>query len=117
LDAGVPLVFGADYATSPLNPLVQLADAMFRVSPFGFHDNKPWHAEQALSFEEALHAYTQAGANMTPWKDEIGSITTGKWADFVMLDGKVPAPMEAGFRDLAVDRTYFAGREVYAKSM
>ena len=117
LDAGVPLVFGADYATSPLNPLVQLADAMFRVSPFGFHDSKPWHAEQALSFEEALHAYTQAGANMTPWKDEIGSITTGKWADFVMLDGKVPAPMEAGFRDLAVDRTYFAGREVYAKSM
>lgn len=113
LDAGVPLIFGADYATSPLNPLVQMADAMFRVSPFGFNDGKPWHPEEAVTFEEALHAYTQAGANVTPWKDEIGSITVGKWADFVVLSGKVPQPMDIAFRDLVVDLTYFAGREVY----
>ena len=114
LDAGVPLVFGADYATSPLNPLVQIADAVFRVSPFGFNDGKPWRPEESVTFEEALHAYTQAGANLTPWKDEIGSITTGKWADFVVLNGKVPEPMDISFRNLVVDRTYFAGREVYA---
>lgn len=115
LDADVPLVFGADYATSPLNPLIQLADAMFRESPFGFNDGKPWHPEQSVSFVEALHAYTQAGADMTPWKNQIGSITTGKWADFVILDGKVPAPIDESFRSLAVDATYFAGREVYTK--
>ena len=115
LNADVPLVFGADYATSPLNPLIQIADAMFRESPFGFNGGKPWHPEQALSFEEALHAYTQAGANVTPWKNQIGSITTGKWADFVVLDGKVPAPMSDSFRTLSVDATYFAGREVYAR--
>jgi predicted amidohydrolase YtcJ len=115
LAAGVPLVFGADYPTSPLNPLVQMADAMFRESPFGFNDGKPWHPEQALSFTEALHAYTQAGANTTGWKEQIGSITVGKWADFVVLDGKVPAPVNDSFRTLTVDATYFAGREVYAK--
>ena len=114
LDAGVPLVFGADYATSPLNPLVQMADAMFRVSPFGFHDGKPWHPEESVTFTEALFAYTQAGANMTPWKNDIGSITTGKWADFVVLNGKVPEPMDLSFRNLVVNLTYFAGREVYA---
>jgi len=115
LDNGVTLVFGADYATSPLNPLVQIADAMFRVSPFGFNDGKPWHPEQAVSFEEALRAYTQAGASVTAWADEIGSITPGKWADFVILDGKVPVPMDVSFRNLVVDSTYFAGREVYSK--
>jgi predicted amidohydrolase YtcJ len=115
LSQGVPLVFGADYHTSPLNPLVQIADAVFRTSPFGFLDGKPWHPEQALSFEQALHAYTQAGANITAWKDQIGSITTGKWADFVLLDGKVPAPMNQSFRKLTVDKTWFAGREVYSK--
>jgi len=115
LDAGVPVVFGADYATSPLSPLVQIADAVFRVSPFGFNDGKPFHPEQAVTFEEALMAYTQSGANITKWKDEIGSITVGKWADFVMLDGTVPAPMNESFRDLSVEATYFAGREVYAK--
>jgi predicted amidohydrolase YtcJ len=52
---------------------------------------------------------------MTPWKNQIGSITAGKWADFVVLDGKVPEPMDIGFRNLVVARTYFAGREVYAK--
>lgn len=116
LDAGVPLVYGADYNTSPLDPLVQIADAVFRESPFGFNDGKPWHPEQAVSFQEALTAYTQAGADMTPWKDEIGSIATGKWADFVILDGIVPQPMNESFRDLAVESTYFAGREVFSKS-
>ena len=115
LDAGVALVFGADYATSPLNPLIQIADAMFRVSPFGFNDGEPWHPEQAVTFEEALHAYTQAGANMTPWKDEIGSISASKWADFVIFNGKVPEPMDVSFRNLVVEGTYFAGREVYAR--
>ena len=113
LDAGVPLVFGADYATSPLNPLIQIADAVFRVSPFGFNNGEPWHPEEAVSFEEALYAYTQAGANITPWKDQIGSISEGKWADFVVLNGKVPQPMDISFRNLVVDLTYFAGREVY----
>lgn len=116
LDAGVPLVFGADYPTSPLNPLVQIADAMFRESPFGFNGGKPWHPEQAVSFEEALHAYTQAGANVTPWKDQVGSITVGKWADFVLLDGTVPKPMHERFRTLGVDATYFAGRKVYDRT-
>lgn len=115
LDNGVTLVFGADYATSPLNPLVQIADAMFRVSPFGFNDGKPWHPEQAVSFEEALQAYTLAGASITAWAEEIGSITPGKWADFVILDGRVPVPMDISFRNLVVDATYFAGREVYSK--
>lgn len=113
LTMGVPLVFGADYATSPLNPLTQIADAMFRVSPFGFNNGLPFHPEQVLTFEEALYAYTQAGANLTPWKDQIGSVTAGKWADFVLLDGKVPSPMNEDFMNLTVQRTYFAGREVY----
>ena len=87
----------------------------FRVSPFGFNDGQPFHPEQAVTFEEALHAYTQASANMTAWKDEIGSITPGKWADFVLLSGRVPTPMNDSFRDLAVDGTWFAGREVYRR--
>jgi hypothetical protein len=52
---------------------------------------------------KALHAYyTQAGADMTPWRDETGSI----------FNGRVPEPMDVGFRNLAVERTYFGGREV-----
>ena len=113
LTFGVPLVFGADYPTSPLNPLVQIADAVLRTSPFGFNNGEPWHAEQSVNFEQALHAYTQAGANITAWKDEVGSISVGKWADFVVLDGRVPEPFDDSFRKLSVSKTYFAGEAVF----
>jgi len=115
LNADVPLVYGADYPTSPLSPLVQMADAIFRESPFGLNDGKPWHPEQTIGFEDALMAYTQQAANMTQWKDSIGSITVGKWADFVVLDRAVPSPMDDSFRKITVDKTYFAGRKVYTK--
>jgi len=116
LSAGVPLVFGADYPTSPLDPLTQIADAIFRTSPFGFAEGKPWFPEQALSFDEALLAYTRAPAAMTDWENEIGSIARGKWADFVLLSGRVPQPMNPSFRTLRVDATYFAGREVFSSN-
>ncbi|WOJ97054.1 amidohydrolase [Congregibacter brevis] len=115
LDGGAHLVFGADYPTSPLSPLMQINDAVFRESPFGFNEGMSWHPEESVKFDDALHAYTQAGADITPWKDEIGSISVGKWADFVVLSGKVPEPMNESFRSLVVDHTYFAGREVYKR--
>ncbi|NVD42706.1 amidohydrolase family protein [Ensifer sp. HO-A22] len=108
----VPVVFGSDWATSPLSPLTQINDAVFRESPFGLGDG-PWHPEQAVTFDEALFAYTQAGANMTPWADQIGSISTGKWADFVVLDAKLPDPVDRSIRKRHVEATYVAGTEVY----
>ena len=110
----IPLVFGSDWSTSPLSPLTQINDAVFRESPFGL-GNGPWYPENAVSFDEALHAYTQAGANMTPWAKEIWSITTGKWADFVVLDAKLPTPLDRSIRQRHVQATYLAGKPVFEK--
>ncbi|MCG7507366.1 amidohydrolase [Mesorhizobium retamae] len=114
LQAGVPLVFGSDWPTSPLSPLTQINDAVFRESPFGL-GNGSWHPEQAVSFDQALFSYTQAGANMTPWGDQIGSISVGKWADFVIVDGTLPDPLDRSIRQRKVEATYLAGKEVYRK--
>jgi len=108
------LVFGSDWPTSPLSPLTQINDAVFRESPFGL-GNGPWHPENAVNFDEALTAYTQAGANMTPWAKEIGSITAGKWADFVILDAKLPTPLDRSIRQRHVQATYLAGKPVFQK--
>ena len=59
LKAEVRLALSSDFATSPFSPLIQLADAVFRESPSGLYDG-PWYPEQALSFDDALYAYTQA---------------------------------------------------------
>ncbi|WP_379072057.1 amidohydrolase [Mesorhizobium sp. UC22_110] len=114
LEAGVPLVFGSDWPTSPLSPLTQINDAVFRESPFGLGTG-PWHPEQAVSFDQALFSYTQAGANMTPWGNQIGSISVGKWADFVVIDGSLPDPLDRSIRQRKVEATYLAGNEVYRK--
>ena len=92
LKGGVRLALSSDFATSPFSPLVQLYDAVFRESPSGLYDG-PWYPDQRISFDEALYAYTQIGADLSGWGDEIGSITEGKWADFAILDQRLNDPV------------------------
>jgi predicted amidohydrolase YtcJ len=112
LDSEVPLVLGSDWPTSPLNPLIQMADTIHRETRI---DGvvRPWDEGNSLTFEEALYGYTQAGANMTSWSDQIGSITVGKWADFVILDEKLPADVDRALENRQVAATYLAGKRVF----
>ena len=50
---------------------------------------------------------------MTSWADQIGSITVGKWADFVILDEKLPGTVDRTLENRQVTSTYLAGRRVY----
>ncbi len=112
LDADNHLVLGSDWATSPLNPLIQLADTLHRETRID-GEVRPWDEGNTLTFDEALRGYTQAAADMTPWADEIGSITVGKWADFVMLDENIPDNVGRDLEERRVTATYLAGRRVY----
>ena len=115
LKGGVRLALSSDFATSPFSPLVQLFDAVFRESPSGLYDGA-WYPEQRISFDEALYAYTQIGADLSGWGEEIGSITKGKWADFVILDQRLNDPVGRELKDSLVSSTFFAGKEVYSKN-
>ena len=115
LQGGVRLALSSDFATSPFSPLVQLFDAVFRESPSGLYDGA-WYPEQRISFDEALYAYTQIGADLSGWGDQIGSITEGKWADFVILDLRLSDPVGRELKDTSVSKTFFAGKEVYSKN-
>jgi predicted amidohydrolase YtcJ len=112
LDSGVPLVLSADWPTSPLNPLIQIADTLHRETRI---DGvvRSWDEGKTLTFSEALHGYTKAGADVTAWADEIGSITVGKWADFVILDERIPADIGRAIENREVTATYLAGKQVY----
>ena len=115
LKGGVRLALSSDFATSPFSPLVQLFDAVFRESPSGLYDGA-WNPEQRISFDEALYAYTQIGADLSGWGEEIGSITKGKWADFVILDQRLNDPVGRELKDTLVLSTFFAGKEVYSNN-
>ena len=113
LRSGAQLAFSSDFSTSPFSPLVHIADAVFRESPTGLYQGI-WYPEQAVSFDEALYAYTQSGANLSGWGDEIGSISVGKWADFVVLDGALNDPVGRELKQRSVAATYLAGRKVFS---
>ena len=85
-DAGAALVFGSDWSTAPLDPLRQLYAATVREKPDGGPPGG-WHPRQRVGFREALAAYTLAPARASGWDGEVGSITVGKRADFVVLSG------------------------------
>lgn len=108
LAQNVDLVLGSDWPTALLDPLTQLGDAVLRE-----RNGKRWQGDNALNFDEALYAYTQAGADMAGWGEQIGSIQAGKWADFVMLDGRLPVPLDASIRERTVQATYLGGEVVY----
>ncbi len=114
LDSNIDLVLGSDWPTSPFSPLIQMADTIHRETRI---DGviRPWDEGNSLTFEEALYGYTQAGANMTSWSDEIGSISIGKWADFVILDQKLPDNIDRALENRQVAATYLAGQRVYPK--
>ena len=112
LDQGVSLVLGTDWSTSPLNPFIQIADTIHRETRINGIET-PWDEDNNLTFEEALYSYTQAGANVTSWADQIGSISTGKWADFVILDRKLPKEVGREIESATVKATYLAGQQVY----
>jgi len=94
LDQGTPLAFGSDFAVEKPDPLLGFFAAITRQT----EDLTPeggWYPEQALTREEALHAFTLGAAYSSFQEDELGSITPGKRADFVVLSEDimtVPAP-------------------------
>ncbi len=113
-DAGAGLVFGSDWPTAPLDPLRQLYAATVREKPGGGPPGG-WHPHQKVDWETALRAFTQAPADAAGQGDVIGSITPGKWADFVILDGPVPDPPDRSLLDLQVRSTWVAGRPTFRR--
>jgi len=72
-----------------------------------------WFPEQRLTLEEALQAYTMGSAFAEFREREKGSLTPGKLADLVVLDGDLFAMAQEKIKDAAVRYTIVGGRVVY----
>lgn len=115
LNSGVRLALSSDWPTSSANPLAQLHGAVTRQSLAGEPEGG-WHIDQALTFDEALYAMTEQSAELSGWQQEIGSISTGKWADFVILDRPIVLPVDLKLLEANVEATFIAGDAVYQKA-
>lgn len=114
LNSGARLALSSDWPTADASPLSQLHAAINRQNLSG-QPKGGWQPQQALNFEEALYAMTQQSADLSGWGNQLGSISTGKWADFVILDSSLPQTLDERLLQLQVEATYIAGDAVYQR--
>ena len=105
----VPLAFGSDFPVELPNPFHGLAAAVSREDAQG-QPPGGWMAEQRLSLEQALHAFTIGAAYAGFAETQMGSLEKGRYADFVLIDRDIFAGIPAReIRDTKVLETWLSG--------
>ena len=74
---------------------------------------KPWWKEELLTREQALTALTINVAKQMFIENERGSISTGKYADFLLVDKDVLTCPVTEIHTAKTAATYFEGKKVY----
>lgn len=114
LRAGAEMTYASDWpASAPdANPWTGLAGMLTRRDPTGRYDGTIG-AAQALTLDQALPLFTTNGARSLGMESETGSLSAGKWADFVVLeqDPGDLGPEEIGA--IAPLNTVWKGRTVH----
>ena len=105
LDAGVPAAAGSDFDPGPFSPLMGIQGMVTRTGWNG----EVWGANQRISVAEALKVNTLNGAYATHEELVKGSITPGKYADFVLLADDPHTIDPAKIKDIKVVRTVVGG--------
>ncbi|PRH78064.1 amidohydrolase [Streptomyces solincola] len=81
LDGGVRLVGSSDRPVTDGSPLRAVQFMVERASSSG----RIIGPDEGVTVEQALHAYTVAGAHACHWDDSAGTLAPGKRADLVVL--------------------------------
>ncbi|SHK72433.1 amidohydrolase [Rhodothermus profundi] len=113
LQHGVRLAFGSDFPVESVNPLLGFYAAITRQDADGWPEGG-WYPEQRLTREEALRAFTLDAAYAAFQEHELGSLTPGKYADFVVLSHDIMTVPPAQILQTRVLATFLGGQCVYA---
>lgn len=114
LDQGSWVVSGSDFPIELANAFHGIHAAITRQN----HDNLPedgWVAEQAMSIEEAMLSFSLDGAWAAHQENIIGSLTPGKWADFILIDRDIYKIEPQDIWETAVLETWLAGERVFVQ--
>jgi len=111
-DAGAMQAFGSDYPVYPMDPLLGIYTAVTRQT----RDGKPeggWHPHNRISLETALLHYTRDAAYASFDETRTGTISAGKFADFVVLSRDILDGPARQLLDTKVLLTVLRGRETW----
>jgi len=112
LNTGVIIPNGSDFPVEAVNPLISFHSFVTRQDA----DNFPpggWFPEQRTTRQEALWSMTLWPAYAAFMENESGTLTAGKYADFVVLDRDIMAVAPEAVLGTHVLLTVLGGRAVY----
>lgn len=112
IEAGARLALGSDFPVEAADPMLGLYAAVARMDGSG-RPRGGWYPDQRLSAAEALRGFTLDAAYAGFAESEVGSLATGKRADFVILSDDVLAASPKALLATRVTATYVDGRAVY----
>ncbi len=114
LDDNARIAAGSDFPVESANPFWGLHAAVTRQN----QNNEPaqgWYKNEAMTREQALYTFTLGAAYAAHQDQVLGSLETGKWADFILIDQDYFNIPEEKIWDIKVLETWQAGRQVYKK--
>ncbi len=114
LNTGVVIPNGTDFPVESVNPMFTFQSAITRQDENGWPVGG-WFADQRMTREEALKSITLWPAYAAFQEHDLGSLTAGKYADFVVLDRDIMTVAPEQIRGTQVLATYIAGRPVFEK--
>ena len=114
LDDGATLTFGSDWTVTTLDPLMGIFIAVTRKTRDGKNPDG-WYPKEKISVEDALRCYTINSAYAGFQEDKLGTLETGKLADFVVLSKDLRVINPDDILNTHVIRTVVDGKDVYVK--
>ena len=109
IDAGVPVCAGSDFPPGPFAPLMGLQGMVTRKGWNG----EVWGPSQKITVMEGLKVLSANGAHASFEEDLKGTLTPGKLADMVILDGDPATIDPEKIKDIRVQQTLVGGEVRY----
>ncbi|MCQ2288073.1 MAG: amidohydrolase family protein [Muribaculaceae bacterium] len=97
----------------PSDPFGIMEMMVTGINPLERHD--PRNPADCMDIKQAIDAFTINGAWNLGLEKERGSITVGKYADFIFLDQDLLKVKPNALHDTHVTSTYFEGKPVYQR--
>lgn len=112
LNTGVIIPNGTDFPVEEVNPLLTFHAAVTRQDPTNWPAGG-WYPDQKMTRQEALQSMTIWPAYAGFQESVLGSLTPGKYADFVVLDRDIMQVPDTEIVRTRVISTWIGGKRVY----